>query len=117
GMSDRCDAPEGGRRPADGLAVFGFYDGLEEHATLVAGDWPSSGGAGVVEAALPAPAAEALGLVPGDEIALAAIGDPTRKVDVRLTGTYRVDDPRDPFWWGHRLGTGGVRTVGLPPSG
>ena len=40
-----------------------------------------------MDAALPAPAAEVLGLEPGDDIALAAIGDPTRKVDVRLTGT------------------------------
>ena len=62
-------------------------------------------------AALPAPAAEALGLEPGDDIALAAIGDPTRKVDVRLTGTYSANDPRDPFWWGHRLETGGERTI------
>ena len=97
--------------------MFGFYDGLEEHATLVAGDWPSSGGADVVEAALPAPAAEALSLAPGDDIALAAIGDPTRKVDVRLTGTYRVDDPRDPFWWGHGLETGGERTIDFTTYG
>ena len=68
-------------------------------------------------AALPAPAAEALGLEPGDDIALAAIGDPTRKVDVRLTGTYRVDDPRDPFWWGHRLETGGERTIDFTTYG
>ena len=70
-----------------------------------------------MEAALPAPAAEALGLAPGDDIALAAIGDPTRKVDVRLTGTYRVDDPRDPFWWGHRLETGGERTIDFTTYG
>ncbi len=117
GMSDSYAVPEGGGRPSDALAVFGFYDGLEEHATLVAGDWPSSGGADVVEAALPAPAAEALGLEPGDDIALAAIGDSTRKVDVRLTGTYRVDDPRDPFWWGHRLETGGERTIDFTTYG
>jgi hypothetical protein len=117
GMSDSYSVPEGDGRPADALAVFGFYEGLEEHAALVAGAWPSSGGAGVVEAALPAPAAEALGLVPGDELALAAIADPTRKVDVRLTGTYRVDDPRDPFWWGHRLETGGERTIDFTTYG
>ena len=117
GMSDSYAIPQGGGRPSDALAVFGFYDGLEEHATLVAGDWPSSGGADVVAAALPAPAAEALGLEPGDDIALAAIGDPTRKVDVRLTGTYRVDDPRDPFWWGHGLETGGERTIDFTTYG
>ena len=117
GMSDSYAVPKGGGRPADALAVFGFYDDLEEHATLVAGDWPSSGGEGVVEAALAGPAAEALGLTPGDEIALAAIGDPSRKVDVRVTGTYRVDDPRDPFWWGHRLEIGGERTIDFTTYG
>jgi len=117
GMSDSYAIPEGGGRAADALAVFGFYDDLEEHATLVAGDWPSSGRAEAVEAALPAPAAEALGLAPGDEIALAAVGDSTRRVDVRLTGTYRVDDPRDPFWWGHRLETGGERTIDFTTYG
>jgi hypothetical protein len=117
GMSDSYAVPEGGGRPADALAVFGFYDDLEEHATLVDGDWPSSEAAGIVETALPEPAAEALGLAPGDEIMLAAIGDPARKVDVRLAGTYRVDDPRDPFWWGHRLETGGERTIDFTTYG
>jgi FtsX-like permease family len=117
GTSDSYAVPEGGGRPADALAVFGFYDGLEEHATLTSGQWPASAGGGVVEAAMPVPAAEALGLDPGDEITLTSIGDSAKKVDVRLSGTYRVDDPRDAFWWGHRLETHGERTIDFTTYG
>jgi hypothetical protein len=116
GISDSYAVPEGGGRPADALAVFAFYDGLEEHATLTAGDWPAQG-EGAVEAAMPSPAAEALGLAPGDEITLTSIADPDKKVDVRLSGTYRVNDPRDAFWWGHRLETHGERTIDFTTFG
>jgi hypothetical protein len=34
-----------------------------------------------------------------------------------LTGTYRVDDPRDSFWWDHRLETGGERTIDFTTYG
>lgn len=117
GTSDSYAVPEGEGRSADALAVFGFYDGLEEHASLVAGAWPSSAGSGAVEAALPAPAADALGLAPGDELTLSAIGDPAKKVDVRISGTYQVDDARDAFWWGHRLETHGERTIDFTTYG
>jgi FtsX-like permease family len=117
GASDSYAVPEGEGRPADALAVFGFYDGLEEHASLVAGDWPASSGTGAVDAALPASAAEALGLAPGDEVTLSAIGDPTKKVVVRISGTYQVEDPRDAFWWGHRLETHGERTIDFTTYG
>ena len=116
GISDSYAVPNGEGRPADALAVFAFYDGLEEHATLTAGDWPAQGG-GAVEAAVPSAAAEALGLAPGDEITLASIADPRKKVDVRLAGTYRVNDPRDAFWWGHRLETHGERTIDFTTYG
>jgi hypothetical protein len=116
GISDSYAVPDGEGRPADALAVFAFYDGLEEHATLTAGDWPAQGG-GAVEAAVPSAAAEALGLAPGDEITLASIADPRKKVDVRVAGTYRVNDPRDAFWWGHRLETHGERTIDFTTYG
>jgi FtsX-like permease family protein len=117
GVSDSYSVPEREGRPADSLAVFGFYDGLEEHASLVAGDWPASSGTRALEAALPAPAADALGLAPGDELTLSVIGDPTQKVVVRISGTYQADDPRDPFWWGHRLETHGERTIDFTTYG
>ena len=116
GISDSYAVPEGDGRPADALAVFAFYDDLEEHATLTAGDWPAQGG-GAFEAAVPSAAADALGLAPGDVITLASIADPRRKVDVHLAGTYRVNDPRDAFWWGYRLETHGERTIDFTTYG
>ncbi len=116
GMSDSYALPEAQGRPPKSLAVFGYYEGLPQHARLTAGSWPGKEGA-VVEAALPAHAAAALGLAPGDEITLAAISDPARKVDVRLSGTYEVKDPGDAFWWGTRLETGGERTIDFTTFG
>lgn len=115
GMSDSYSLPGtvGGNPKA--LAVFGFYDGLPEHATLVSGDWPAGGGG--LEAALPEPAARTLGLAPGDRVVVKSVSDSSRKVDVRITGTYRVNDPHDPFWWGHRLETDGERTIDFTTYG
>lgn len=114
GMSDSYSLPAdvGGGKA---LAVFGFYDGLPAHATLVEGEWPAAGGG--LEAALPAPAAQALGLAPGDEVTLPSVSDPSREVRVRIAGTYRVNDPRDPFWWGQRLETDGQRTIDFTTYG
>ena len=116
GMSDSYSLPEAKGRPVKSLAVFGFYDDLPRHARLTAGSWPRTGGA-PVEAALPVRAADALGLAPGDEITMGAISDPSRKVDVRLAGTYEVKDPGDAFWWGNRLETGGERTIDFTTFG
>ena len=115
GTSDSYALPEAPGRPPRALAVFGFYDDLADHATLVAGDWPAAGAG--LEAALPAAAADALDLAPGDELSLSAIGDPAHRVDVRITGTYQVDDARDPFWWGHPLETAGSRTIDFTTFG
>jgi FtsX-like permease family protein len=117
GMSDSYSLPAGRGLPKDGLAVFGFYEGLEQNATLVSGVWPPSARGGAVEAALPVPAAEALGLAPGDELTLAAIGDSARRVDVRISGTYRPDDPHSVFWWGNGLETEGSRTIDFTTYG
>src|SRR5215216_5506129 len=52
------------RTLADAPALFAFYEGLAEHATLVAGSWPDASGS--LDAAVSRPAAGALGLEPGD---------------------------------------------------
>jgi FtsX-like permease family protein len=117
GTSDSFTVPSGDGRPEGALAVFGFYDGLKDHATLVSGEWPASAGGGAVDAALPAPAAAALGLAPGDELTLASTSDPAKKVEVHVSGAYQVDDPRDAFWWGHRLETEGQRTIDFTTYG
>jgi hypothetical protein len=103
-LSDSYALPAREGVPGGALAVFGSYDDLRGHATLVAGDWPS--GAledGAVEAALPEPAAEALGLALGDALALPSVQDEDEQVTARIAGVYRVDDVDDPFWWASPL--------------
>lgn len=94
--------------PDDALVVFGSYDDLAGHAELVAGDWPAGPleGRGV-QAALPEPAAEALGLAPGDSVELPSVRDEDARVTARISGVYRVDDVDDPFWWASPLETAG----------
>jgi hypothetical protein len=116
GMSDSYALPDAAGRPPKSLAVFAFYEGLPRHAKLTAGSWPSQGG-DTLEAALPAHAAEALGLAPGEEITVSAISDPSRKVTARVSGTYEVNDPNETFWWGDRLETGGERTIDFTTYG
>ncbi len=80
--------------------VLTAYEGLEQHADLVDGDWPVDG-ARVTLTALHATAAEALGLAVGDQI---SVGDTL----VRVTGTWLPADPRDPFWFGQPIEVAGV---------
>lgn len=67
--------------------------GIEEHATLVAGSWPEADvvgderGEDLLPVAMLAESAAVLGLEVGE------VSGP-----VRLTGTYRVDDPTAPRW-------------------
>jgi hypothetical protein len=117
GMSDSFVVPEAPGRPRKALTVFAFYGRLEQQAHLVAGGWPRPARGTVVEAVLPAAAARALGLAPEEEIRLGAISDPSRTVDVRISGTYEVDDPRAAFWWGSPLETGGSRTIDFTTYG
>lgn len=90
--------------PAD-LAVLGFAEGIESHATLSAGGWPFEvvpEGAPAVPVAIPEGAATSLGLAVGDELALTSTLDPTDVVHVQVVGVFRVADVGDAFWWGDR---------------
>lgn len=89
------------------LAVFSFYDRIQEHATIVDGAWPDTVD-GVVEAAIPEPAAALLELSPGDEIVLTNRRDAELTALVRVTGIYQVNNTVDPFWWDNPLEIGGV---------
>ncbi|HZN21438.1 MAG TPA: ABC transporter permease [Gaiellaceae bacterium] len=107
-LSGSYTLPSGEGIPAEALTVFGTFDGLEEHADLVVGEWPAGGGgADEVEAVLSEPAARALGLAQGDTIEVAAVGDEDETVAVRLAGLYRVKSSDDPYWWGSPLELGG----------
>lgn len=104
GFSDSFALPALEGVPEDGLAVFGYYDDLAGHAELVAGSWPEdSSGGDLVDAVLPASAADALGLAPGDTLDLLPVQDAEGRVTARITGLYRVQDVDDPFWWGRSL--------------
>ena len=107
-LSDSYALPASEGVPDDALAVFGAYDDLPGHATLLAGEWPAGPLEGdSVEAALAEPAAEALGLAPGDSLELPSVRNEDDRVTARISGLYLVDDVDDPFWWGSPLETEG----------
>jgi hypothetical protein len=95
--------------PADLLAVAS-YEAIDRHATLEDGAWPRSGER-VTEAAIRASAATALGLRPGDEVALSAGGAATAIVRVRIVGTWRPNED-DPYWSGGALELDGATAGG-----
>ena len=87
----------------EGLGYLATGD-LDDEAELVDGRWP----AGAPEAALPAAAAERLGLSLGDEVTLGAetgLGGADQPVTVRVVGTFRTTDPAS--WAGDPLSGAG----------
>ena len=92
------------------LAVFASYEGIEDHATLVDGTWPTPG-ASPVEATLSEGAAAALGVAAGDTLQLASRLDASRTEDVSITGVWRPD-PSDPWWVGDPLALTGSEAGG-----
>jgi hypothetical protein len=84
--------------------VFGFLDGLPEHATLLAGRWPADG-ASRVEIALPGAIASTLELHVGDAFAARSRVDESKVVDARVVGIYEASEPSSAFWWGDPLST------------
>ena len=92
------------------LTVFASYEGIEDHATLVDGAWPTPG-ADPVEATLSEGAAAALGVGAGDTLHLVSRLDESRARDVAITGVWRPD-PADPWWVGDRLALTGSEAGG-----
>ena len=86
------------------------YDGIVEHAALVAGRWPTAGQR-PVEATLSEGAASALGLAVGDDLRLVGSLDRDFGVDVRITGIWRPN-AADPYWLGDALELEGTSLVG-----
>ncbi|GAA4609322.1 ABC transporter permease [Actinoallomurus liliacearum] len=101
------------RSPHPELTTFATYDGLEDHARLVAGRWPGTTG---IEAALPVPAARAMRLSPGRTVTLhSRVGGPP--VTVTITGLFEARHADDWFWGGDRLVTTGVERLGYTTLG
>ncbi len=88
------------------LAVFGLAEDIEGHARLLSGAWPEESGGG--EAALSEPAARLLDLSAGDTFTLHSQRGEARRLDVRVSGVYRIGDPNSAFWRANPLELEGV---------
>ncbi len=106
GISDTFALPGQGDEVRD-LALLGFEDGIEDHASLVAGSWPvqpapsdaAAGNSAPVQVAVADAVAEELGIAVGDRLLLVSRLDASFEVPIAIVGVYRVDDPQDAFWW------------------
>lgn len=97
------------RGGADGdRVVLGLYPDAPQHATLVAGAWPATEQPDGV--AVPASAARALRLEPGDDLTVVDTDGRARELEV--TGVWRADDPADGYWAEDALGQVGLQTSG-----
>ncbi|MBD2900085.1 hypothetical protein amrb99_90830 [Actinomadura sp. RB99] len=94
------------------LTAFATYTGIERHARLAQGRWPSPGaGAGKdaeMEAALPAAAARSVHASVGDVLTLHGRVDKKSVVRARIVGLFEVPRPDDYFWQGDQLVTTGA---------
>jgi len=91
------------------LAVVAAFEGIERHASLSAGSWPSAG-VEPMEVALSEILASDLGLVAGDEIELVAQRGGTL-LPVRIVGTWTPNDPDDAYWQDNPLELEGQTTA------
>jgi hypothetical protein len=91
------------------LTVLASYAGIEQHAQLSAGSWPTPGQS-PVQATLSVAAARSLGMKVGDQLDLidASVAGPTKALlTVVVTGTWTAD-PDDPYWLGDPLDLDGI---------
>ncbi|MGZ8563463.1 MAG: FtsX-like permease family protein, partial [Candidatus Limnocylindria bacterium] len=101
GRTDSYTLPGQDPEHVHDLVIFGFLEGIEEHATLLAGAWPLSVAPDApMQVAIAEPTAETLGLQPGDQLSLLSRLEADRTLDVVVAGTYRINDPAEAYWWG-----------------
>ncbi|HYM52527.1 MAG TPA: FtsX-like permease family protein, partial [Candidatus Dormibacteraeota bacterium] len=91
-------------QPADAvrdLAVIGFMTGMDEHATLTAGDWPSPTVAATdpIQVVVGGNIAGPLGLSVGDELQLQSRADDELAIRVRVVGIFQITRVDDPVWF------------------
>lgn len=94
----------------DLLTTLARYEGIEEHATLLAGAWPAAGTI-PPEVSLSDGAADALGVSVGDRLLLASRLEPGTMRAVEIVGIWRPE-PSDPYWLGDPLELAGVDARG-----
>ena len=99
GRSDSFALPGQEADQVRDLAILGFLEGVEEHATLTAGAWPVAARDGPVQVSVLDLTAESLGLAIGDRMLLVSRLDAEQSIEVQVVGIYTPNDPGDPFWW------------------
>jgi hypothetical protein len=77
------------------LVVLRSLEGIDDHATIVAGRWPGDDASAI---AVDVRAAERLELDVGDTIDLAVRRDPSSGLRTPIAGLYVIDDPTESFW-------------------
>jgi hypothetical protein len=110
--SDQLALPGPHRRGTVPLIQAAVLGGVTAHTELTAGSWPGPLRHGrPIGVALPVTTARMLGLAAGDTLAVrdSTTGAPAR---LRVTGLFRVRDPRAPYWRLSLLGTSGALVRG-----
>ena len=88
------------------LASIQWLEGVQGHATLVDGTWPTNGPS-TPQLAVQQSAADRIGLAVGDEVTLQNRRDASDTVTAVISGIFRAADAQDPYWHDDQLiGTG-----------
>jgi hypothetical protein len=99
------------------LGQLRYMEGIEEHAHLMAGNWPDASEA-PVQMAVSATTADQLGIDIGDVMAMVDPRDESRQVELELAGIFQIEDTNDRYWLDDALvldgpvETRGFRTFG-----
>ncbi|MBT8217052.1 MAG: ABC transporter permease, partial [Acidimicrobiia bacterium] len=109
-LSDSYELPTQASDTVTDLIVFGYYDSIEDHASLVDGAWPER--ASRLEAAISAATADLLDLGRGDQVTVTNRRDRERTVRVTVTGIYSPDNPDHPYWYDDPLDVAGLAQAG-----
>ena len=83
------------------IAVFQYFEGIEDHASLISGAWPKRS-EGPHEAVISDLLASNLQLTVGDVVPVTNRRDQTVRV-VLIVGIYGSPDEADPFWYDDQL--------------
>ncbi len=90
-------------QPADAvhdLAVLGYADALPDHASLVAGTWPTEPtAAGPIPVAISEDVAASLGLELGRRLRLESRTAAGFIAEIQVAGIFRIADPAAPYWF------------------
>ena len=94
------------------LAVFGYAEGLADHATLLAGNWPDPAGVDgpTIPIAVGEDVAAQLGLGLGDRLSMESRVSTGFTAAAEVAAVFRIDDPAESFWWDEEFVRDGVIT-------